>query len=225
MAEQLEDALRLVVNTSSTDAMLDTITEQKPDMWRGNSLRIEFGLFKGKNASKVALSVANYSAITCEVKAVSAGDKAPAPGDTVLMTKTLVLADLDDTMTATTFDNGTKQHGIFEFTYVETNLTFSSGETSKKFWMVISAIGAGDRRVTLGATLLNMLEDGTSAGAASPPVGDPDYYTAIESDARYVNATGDTMAGALLFSGTTHAGLRVNSLTTTQRDALTPVNG
>lgn len=37
--------------------------------------------------------------------------------------------------------------------------------------------------------------------------------------------SGDTMTGLLQFSGTGHAGLQVNSLTTTQRNALTPANG
>jgi hypothetical protein len=41
----------------------------------------------------------------------------------------------------------------------------------------------------------------------------------------YVAKSGDTMTGLLQWSGTTHAGLQLNSLTTAQRDALTPSNG
>jgi microcystin-dependent protein len=37
--------------------------------------------------------------------------------------------------------------------------------------------------------------------------------------------SGGTMTGLVQFSGTGHAGLKLNSLTTTQRDALTPSNG
>lgn len=37
--------------------------------------------------------------------------------------------------------------------------------------------------------------------------------------------SGGTMTGQLNFSGTTHAGIKLLSLTTVQRDALTPVNG
>lgn len=40
-----------------------------------------------------------------------------------------------------------------------------------------------------------------------------------------VEKSGDTMTGELSFSGTDHAGIKVNSLTTAQRDALTPANG
>ena len=36
---------------------------------------------------------------------------------------------------------------------------------------------------------------------------------------------GETFTGLIQFSGTTHAGLQLNSLTTVQRDALTPANG
>lgn len=37
--------------------------------------------------------------------------------------------------------------------------------------------------------------------------------------------SGGTMTGGLAFSGTTHAGVTLLSLTSTQRDALTAVNG
>lgn len=49
-----------------------------------------------------------------------------------------------------------------------------------------------------------------------------DIRTAINSK---IDDTGDTMSGRLDFSGTTHIGVRLNSLTTTQRDALTAANG
>jgi len=41
----------------------------------------------------------------------------------------------------------------------------------------------------------------------------------------YVKVVGDTMTGLLQWSGTGHAGLKLNSLTTAQRNALTPANG
>lgn len=48
--------------------------------------------------------------------------------------------------------------------------------------------------------------------------------TYIESG-RFVELAGDTMTGKLEFSGTNHAGIRLNNLTTAQRDALTPELG
>jgi hypothetical protein len=41
----------------------------------------------------------------------------------------------------------------------------------------------------------------------------------------FVKLNGDTLTGLLQFSGTGHAGLKLNSLTSAQRDALTPSNG
>lgn len=49
-----------------------------------------------------------------------------------------------------------------------------------------------------------------------------DIQTAINSK---LDDTGGTMTWLLQFSGTTHWGLKVNSLTTVQRDSLTPANG
>lgn len=42
---------------------------------------------------------------------------------------------------------------------------------------------------------------------------------------RKLKLSGGTLTGLLQFSNTTHAGIQLNSLTTTQRDALTPANG
>jgi len=50
------------------------------------------------------------------------------------------------------------------------------------------------------------------------------YDGYIESG-RFVEKTGDTLTGKLQFSGTGHAGLRLNNLTTAQRDSLTPQIG
>lgn len=54
---------------------------------------------------------------------------------------------------------------------------------------------------------------------------DPDATAAQNSGVDYVRSSGDTMTGLLQFSGTTHAGIRLLSLTTTERDALTPAEG
>jgi hypothetical protein len=49
-----------------------------------------------------------------------------------------------------------------------------------------------------------------------------DLQTALDAK---LNKSGGTMSGGLVFSGTTHAGVTLNSLTTTQRNALTATNG
>jgi hypothetical protein len=202
----VQDALRFLINTSSTDPMVDVITGNQPDIWRGTSLRVEFGIFKGGNATKLALPITNYTSIMLEVKALSASGGAPAPSAAALMQKIVALAALDGTMDEDSFDDGTKQHGIFEFSNVETNLDL--GEADKKvFWLVISAVGNTGTYRTLGCTKLTVLEDATAPGGAAPPIGDPDYYTAAQSDARFIVKSGDTMTGFLVLSATPTAAL------------------
>jgi len=83
---------------------------------------------------------------------------------------------------------------------------------------------------TLATGQINVVDSGFNT---APPslVSTPLYLTAAQSDARYtvsstkVSKTGDTMSGLLQFSGTTNPGLQLNSLTTTQRNALTPAAG
>jgi len=47
-------------------------------------------------------------------------------------------------------------------------------------------------------------------------------WNAVALSGNFVSKAGDTMTGLLGFTGTTHAGLRLNILTTIQRNALTP---
>lgn len=51
------------------------------------------------------------------------------------------------------------------------------------------------------------------------------YLTSATAASTYVELAGDTMTGLLQFSGTTHAGIKLNNLTTAQRAALTPSSG
>lgn len=102
--------------------------------------------------------------------------------------------------------------------------------TSKHQIVKISAISGTTCTVD---TLAEPLYEGGTGTAFEQPAGSPviitntwqtfsDIETAISSK---VDDTGDTMSGLLQFSGTDHAGLRLISLTTAQRNALTPADG
>ena len=85
------------------------------------------------------------------------------------------------------------------------------------------------------AGLSGLLADGqtpithasTHASAGSDPLTlAQSQVTSLTSDlAAKLAVAGGTMTGQLNFSGTTHAGIKLISLTTTQRDALTAANG
>lgn len=69
----------------------------------------------------------------------------------------------------------------------------------------------------------NNLSDVASASTARTNLGLGTMAT--QAAANYLTIAGGTMTGLIEFSGTGHAGLKLNSLTTAQRDALTPANG
>jgi hypothetical protein len=95
---------------------------------RAKNLRVEWAAYYDGTIA----SVANLNAVKLEVKYDT--DRAGAS----LMSQTLTLSDLDDTTDDTTFTDGTKQHGAFEFTYLETALPMK-GQTERVFWLVITA--------------------------------------------------------------------------------------
>lgn len=81
------------------------------------------------------------------------------------------------------------------------------------------------RFVTTGAALLvaNDLSDLNDAATARSNLGLGTAATSAATD--FVAKSGDTMTGQLDFSGTTHAGIKLNNLTTTERNALTGAAG
>lgn len=85
----------------------------------------------------------------------------------------------------------------------------------------ITGITSGDVTTALGFTPYDAANPAgyITSSALSP------YLTSATAASTYVELAGDTMTGLLQFSGTTHAGIRLNNLTTAQRVALTPASG
>lgn len=86
------------------------------------------------------------------------------------------------------------------------------------------------RGVTVGNSLALVTDSSGRAATGATTATEIGYVAGVTSavqtqlDARLALA-GGTMTGQINFSGTTHAGLKLISLTTAQRDALTPANG
>ena len=64
---------------------------------------------------------------------------------------------------------------------------------------------------------------GASASFASLTGAPADNAALASALGAKLNLTGGTLSGALSFSGTTHAGLRLNNVTTAERDAIAPL--
>lgn len=207
------ERIRIALDVSKADALQDKLTLSTPDFWRGTDVQFELGLFYGATL----LDVSNLQQIRLIIR-----ESTTDPTGTIVMDKTI--SSFDNTLAQATWDDDTKQHGLISFIPNETSPTFAAGVTSKDYWLVITALTLTGEKITLGTSICTVREDGDGSGSG-PAAGDPTYYTAVQSDARYVYKAGDTMTGLLQFSGTAHAGIKLNNLTTGQRDALTPSAG
>lgn len=78
--------------------------------------------------------------------------------------------------------------------------------------------------VTTDTLTITRTQEGTSARSIGTGDQIADTITAATLQ-QYTQLSGDTMSGLLQFSGTGHAGIKLNSLTTTQRNALSAANG
>jgi hypothetical protein len=122
--------------------------------------------------------------------------------------------------------NGSAQDLSADRTWNVGTVTSVSG-TGTVSGLSLSGTVTGSGNITLGGTLALTSGDITTGLGYTPynatnPAG---YITSATAAATYVELAGDTMTGQLNFSGTTHAGIRLNNLTTAQRVALTPTSG
>lgn len=100
--------------------------------------------------------------------------------------KTVVAASFDATCTLEDWTAGTKQPVRFTATGTELNLAIPANKTSETFYMVLGGSPVDGEPETLGYATLKLIKD--RFGESSPPVtADPaSYFTAAQSDARYV---------------------------------------
>jgi hypothetical protein len=217
MSEQISrDRVRLEAG-DSVNEVVDQITSAQPAFFVRNDLQVEIAQVVDGDMADVT----NVATVTCEIHPLS--NRVDVP----LMSKTIGSGDMNAALTIDEWrtKSSDKWHALFPFTNEETALLLDADE--QDFWLVVYAL-TGDvptRKVTWCVAIIKLVDDGSLA-TAPPPALQPIYLTVQEADARYtvgttkVSKTGDTMTGLLSFSGTDHAGIKLNSLTTTERDAL-----
>lgn len=124
-------------------------------------------------------------------------------------------------MTTSTTGNTIHQWGV------TTATTDGSGDFS--IALSVPASGSYRYKMTLpnSVSFYFSIAAGASVNVATLIIAETitDSDAIVEALAAYLPLSGGTMTGQLNFSGTTHAGIKLLSLTTTQRDALTPANG
>lgn len=113
----------------------------------------------------------------------------------------------------------------------QSGVTTATTDASGDFSIALAVPASGSYRywMTLpnGDSFYFSIDSGTSINVATLIVAETitSSDAVVEALEAYLPLAGGTMTGQLNFSGTTHAGVKLLSLTTTQRDALTAANG
>jgi hypothetical protein len=176
--------IRLAADATNRANFRDSLTGQTPQIWRGNVLRVDAGLFAGlanflltTDDQIIDLTASGLGSLTLEVKATL---DTTAPN---LMAKTVSV--FDDSLTAAGWNAGTAQHATFLFSDSETNIA-----AGKKFLVLSGITGAGP--FTYGVTEFTVLEDGTPSDAPDPETNPGSAISLEEADARYERLGEDT---------------------------------
>jgi hypothetical protein len=184
--------IRLRVDTNSTGGLTDTETGAMPAIWRGNDVELQVGLFKGKAPSDAnpgtPLDISRIASLTLELF--------DRKGGSLVSSVTLSAEDLDTTLDAATWKDGSKAHATLLLTHGQTNIAPATGSDRKEAYLALHCVTdhTPGRRLTLGAGSIAVLEDYVGA-PVTPPDPTPDYYTAAESDARFLQKLDGLPAG------------------------------
>ncbi len=167
--------IRIAADAASFDSPVDAVTRCKPRWWRGGDLEFDIGVF----FNGTVVDVANLASITLEVRAMGAKGAVPVETDTPLIGKTVT--SFDGTLDADSWADGSKQHAVIALTAAESNIAAGAA------WLSIFAITNDNpgRIITLCAGPVQVMEDGSGLAMEPQPV-DEVFYTAQQSDARYI---------------------------------------
>jgi len=152
------------------------------ESWRGNAFDLELGVFDGTTVQDLS----DVSSVTCIAR--NQGQSS------IAMTKTVVSADIDNTLDSSSWQDESKQHVTFSFTNSETNIAM--GSDLVEYWMVFTAIMNDGAERTLAAGCFNLYNDRNNT-AGNPPSNPGTSITLEQADARYLQAgssVGDMLA-------------------------------
>lgn len=175
--------IRLVVQRTApaSSAMVDANTSDTPTIFRGTDVEFWFAIFAGE----LLESPASLATVTLEVK--DTGGRIAA----ARMSKTISPSDLNPSLTIEQWEAGESAHGVIAFTSLETALNLD-GDDSREFHLVLAGTTADSKKITLGISVLTIIEDGTPSGQLVPPAIPADFYTKAEADAKFLQAVDET---------------------------------
>lgn len=188
--------------------------------WYANGTSISAGTNKTSLAVETPSGTSAYT-----LKAGRTGDIV-STGDTGTVTNAMLAGSIALSKLATTgtADSSTYLRGDGAWASITTGATLGAN--------IFNALQSFTGTTHAGLRLNNLTT--TERNALTPQAGmliwnttnqRLDVYDGAAWSGGFVRLSGDNMSGLLSFTGTTHAGIRLINLTTTQRDALTGLSG
>lgn len=167
--------LKIDAAARTSDKIKDVKTGQTPELWKGNDVQFEIGIFFG---ATLLTDVSNIASLTLLVRQTNASGA-------VLMSKTVTAADIH-AITQNAWDGESDQHAAVAFTGTEANIAAGT------HWLVVSVTTTDSpgRDITLGATSFLVAEDGSGAETAAQVL-DGLAYPRDVADARFIQRAGD----------------------------------
>lgn len=163
--------IRIKVDLDSFEPLVDVATSQPPKSWNGSDVVFQLGLFRGANA----VDPSTVSSLTIRIGDFQNRQATP------YVEATAAGAEIDLTMDASTWGDGTKQH--LEIPVTAENMTFGLGGNEKTFWLAVGVVTTDvpALHLSLGGGPFVVVEP----GATTSPGGGT-FLTEAQSDARYI---------------------------------------
>ena len=155
--------IRLLADRLNLGTANDIITGDSVSFGRGSALSFQVGFA----AASIITDLAFVSTAILEVKPMTGG-LPPAADVSSVMLKVLSLSSLDVSLVQSTWNDLSKEHGLFEFDSTESNLIEGN------YYLIISIQDSSGSIVPYLTSIIEVVQDGSGA------IGDPDELKLIQ---------------------------------------------
>ena len=162
----------------------DIILDGKIKVFSGNTTKIQVGVF---DAGSI-VDVSGFTTTTLEIKPRNADGSPPDENDASYATDTVT--SFDNTLTAATWLDKSKQH--IEFEISDDDMKVTPGD----HWVSCYVVTSGGETIVLFAGEFEVINPGTDAGTASYVDLGTQYYTKSAADTKFLAKTGDSLSTA-----------------------------
>jgi hypothetical protein len=160
MTVAARDRVRVSCDSRSHAGLVCRLQGSAPYIWRGTDIYVEVGLYV---AGAFRTDITDLASLTLEILPID--DRAGNP----LVTETILAASFGTCGTEAdwTANAADKYHARFLLSSVDTQFDMTdASENVAQFWMVIHAVSTSGERITYGAGILMVEEDGAQNGLA-----------------------------------------------------------